>query len=58
MASNLEPVNEYIALTSTLTGGAVIEFNTIDTTLRDTPEQNPVEFWLQVSPTASETDPD
>lgn len=48
----------YIPITSTLTGGAVVTFNVPDTEATDTPVTNPVEFWLKVMPTASETDPD
>lgn len=49
----------YIAITSTLSGGGgTVTFNVPDVTRTDTDETNPVEFWLKVMPTATETDPD
>lgn len=58
MPSSLNPVDGYVSVTCDLTGGATVEFDIPDTSLNDTPEDNPVQFWLDVIPTATETDPD
>lgn len=47
-----------IEATCTLNSGAVVHFDVPDTTQEDTSESNPVRFWLEVMPTANETDPD
>lgn len=49
---------DWIEVTATLTGGAVVTFEVTDTTTTDTPEQNPVEFFLRVLPSAAEEAPD
>jgi cytochrome c biogenesis protein ResB len=56
----LLPLNEtpYVSITSNLTGGGTVEFDIPNSEDTDTPEQHPVSFWLNLMPTASETDPD
>lgn len=48
----------YSPITSNLVGGGTVEFDVPNTSKLDTPEDNPIEKFLKVMPTASETDPD
>ena len=49
---------DHMALTSNLSGGGTVAFDVTNPYIDDTPEENPIEFWLDVMPTAAETDPD
>ena len=54
----LEPDGSYQPMTTNLSGGGTVVFDVPWTENSDTEETHPVEFWLKVMPTASETDPD
>lgn len=49
---------QYETLTCNLTGGGTVTFDAPWIEHDDTPETHPVEFWLELFPTAEETDPD
>lgn len=55
---SLNDDTSYETVTSNLVGGGTVEFDVPWTEHADTPETNPVQFWLEIMPTAQETDPD
>jgi hypothetical protein len=54
----LEPGGSYVGITSTLASTVEVEFDVPWSEQSDTETVNPVEFWLELMPSASETDPD
>ena len=54
-----DPAGETLQLaTANLSGGGTVTFDIPDTTTNDSAVSSPVEFWLRVFPTATETAPD
>ena len=54
----LEPEQTHYEATCNLAGGPTVTFNAPWPEQSDTPEEHPVRFWLDLMPTADETDPD
>jgi hypothetical protein len=50
--------DSYVGITSTLASAVEVEFDVPWSEQSDTETVNPVEFWLELMPSASETDPD
>jgi hypothetical protein len=48
----------YIGTTCTLASAVEVEFDVPHSEADDSETVNPIEYWLTVMPTASETDPD
>jgi hypothetical protein len=48
----------YVGITSTLASAVEVEFDVPWSEQADTETVNPVEFWLELMPTATEVDPD